>query len=93
MMGDLLKLFSDEETAQMHLNMTDEEDAWECKPKQTHYIFRQPQKGLIQEDNKQCSFTILIQDNEQKMQQVKLKISLDTSEFQKDEKTKYQMFQ
>ena len=65
--GDVIKLFADFETALMHLNLVNEEDAWECKPKFTIYIFRQPKVGLIHEDRKSSSFVILVQDNESKM--------------------------
>lgn len=62
---DRLKLFEEEDVAFNHINNIGEE--WEMKPKEEHMIYRMSKVGLISDNYKQQSFTIMVQDNICKM--------------------------
>jgi len=73
-----IKLYdADEYLANGH-DSDGESMGFECYPVDSYYIYRQANKqGMLQENYRDYSLSLLVQDNETKMTWVKLKLTLD----------------
>ena len=69
--SDRLNLYPDEETARK-LDQT-----WKDLPEEQYVIFRQSQTGLVEEDSLQMSICLMVQDNQCKMTNLKIKLTID----------------
>lgn len=80
---DRLKLFEDEDCANRHLDQEHFAEEWENRPKEVHMIYRMSKEGLISDNFKEQSFTLMVQDNICKMQNIKIKITIENEKEKK----------